>query len=466
VKTRARRRGREWLTRSLALCLPVAWAVCAPGSARARETEGVSHVGTVPTMASFSGHALDDLLQSARDGAGELPHADIPATPASLELPEIDRLMHEALRAKKTPGAVVAVGRGSGVLFLRAYGQRELVPQRVDMTADTIFDLASLTKPLVVGSLVQVLMDQGKLRFEDLAMSYLPEFDIWLEQRVTVEQLLLHTSGLPSSNPLSEYQGGPERALARTLQSPVLSVPGQRFEYSDVGYIALGVLLERVTGERLDALAKRLLWEPLGMSDTQYCVPVCSDARIAPTDLSLDREMSPIRGQVHDPRAYRLGGIAGNAGLFSTAGDLVRYARMLLSGGELGGVRVLTPEAVQRFTEPHKVSGGERAPGWDVSVQFHKARGTLLSPRAYGHGGYTGTSLWIDPEQDLFVLFLSNRNHPYGTGRVLELEGEIVDAAVRGVLGGGAYDPSRYSNQSKSAGGMLAEPPEAAYSPK
>jgi CubicO group peptidase (beta-lactamase class C family) len=395
----------------------------------------VSNVGTPRTTASFSGHALDDLLQSVSDGAGELPPSDIATLPASLELPEVDQLMEEALRTKKTPGAVVAVGRAGGVVFLRAYGQRELVPRRAEMTTDTIFDLASLTKPLVVGSLVQVLMDQGKLCFDDLARTYLPEFDVWLEQRVTLEQLLLHTSGLPSSNPLSEYQGGPERALARTLQSPVLAVPGQRFEYSDIGYIALGVLLERVTGERLDALAKRLLWQPLGMSDTQYCVPVCTDPRIAPTDLSLDREMSPIRGQVHDPRAYRLGGIAGNAGLFSTAHDLVRYARMLLAKGKLDGVRVLTPEAVQRFTEPHKVSGGERAPGWDVSVQFHKSRGTLLSPTAYGHGGYTGTQLWIDPEQDLFVLFLSNRNHPYGTGRVLELEGEIADAAVRALSG-------------------------------
>jgi CubicO group peptidase (beta-lactamase class C family) len=181
--------------------------------------------------------------------------------------------------------------------------------------------------------------------------------------------------------------------------------------------------------------------------------------------------MSPIRGQVHDPRAYRLGGIAGNAGLFSSAPDLVRYSRMLLSQGELDGVRVLSPEAVQRFTQPHKVTGGERSAGWDVSAQFHKARGTLLSPRAYGHGGYTGTQLWIDPDQDLFVLFLSNRNHPYGTGRVLELEGQIVDAAIRALAPPGAYESSAYSNQSKSAGdapaaSAAAMPVDSANSPK
>lgn len=453
-------------TRSLALSLPLVWAVCAVDDVGAREVQGLSHVGSVPTAASCSEQSLDELLGSARSAAAQPPLVDLPpATPPSVDMPEIDQLMAEALRTKKTPGAVVVVGRAGGVVFERAYGQRELVPQRVDMTTDTIFDLASLTKPLVVGTLVQVLMDQGKLHFEDLARTYLPELDFYLEQRVTLQQLLLHTSGLPASNPLSEYQGGARQALARTLQSPVLAVPGQRFEYSDIGYIALGVLLERATGERLDALARRLLWQPLGMNDTSYCVPVCKDPRIAPTDLSLDREMSPIRGQVHDPRAYRLGGIAGNSGLFSSPSDLVRYSRMLLSGGELDGVRVLTPDAVQRFTEPHKVSGGDRSAGWDVSAQFHKARGTLLSPRAYGHGGYTGTQLWIDPEQDLFVLFLSNRNHPYGTGRVLELEGEIVDAAIRALRPLDVYDSSPYSNQSKSAGDAPASSVDTAYSP-
>jgi CubicO group peptidase (beta-lactamase class C family) len=444
------------------------WAV---SGAHAREAESLSHVGSVPTAVTHSEQALDELLGDSRSAAAQpSPVEPTPVAPAGVDMPEIDRLMEEALRSKKTPGAVVVVGRAGGVVFERAYGQRELVPRRVDMTRDTIFDLASLTKPLVVGTLVQVLMDQGKLQFEDLAKSYLPELDFYLEQRVTLEHLLLHTSGLPAANPLSEYQGGARQALARALQSPVLAVPGQRFEYSDIGYIALGVLLERATGERLDALARRLLWQPLAMDDTRYCVPVCNEPRIAPTDLSLDREMSPIRGQVHDPRAYRLGGVAGNAGLFSSAPDLVRYSRMLLSNGELDGVRVLSPEAVQRFTQPHKVTGGERSAGWDVSAQFHKARGTLLSPRAYGHGGYTGTQLWIDPEQDLFVLFLSNRNHPYGTGRVLELEGQIVDAAVRALALPGAHESSPYSNQSKSAGdapaASAATPADSANSPK
>ena len=207
--------------------------------------------------------------------------------------------------------------------------------------------------------------------------------------------------------------------------------PGRKFIYSDVGYIVLGMLIERVTGESLDATARRVLWEPLGMHDTHYCRPLCESPRIAPTELASGRHSSPIRGEVQDPRAYMLGGIAGNAGVFSTGEDLSRFARMLLGHGELDGVRVLSADAVREFTEPRTVpGGGVRSLGWDVSSHYSKARGVALSELAYGHGGYTGTSLWIDPAQDLFVIMLSNRNHPFGRGNVLRLQGTIADAAV------------------------------------
>jgi CubicO group peptidase (beta-lactamase class C family) len=425
------RRGRHGLAAAV-LCGAALYGVCATRAVHAGEPAAWAHVAE-PYTAGAPTEPPFDAGFTLPEPAGGAPLVDSEHAPGdgTFQIAEIDRLMSQALATKKTPGAVVAVGRSTGVLFLRAYGRREIVPRRVEMTPDTIFDLASLTKPLVTATLVQVLIDQGKLSPDDRVVKYLPEFELWMKERVTIEQLLLHTSGLPSSNPLSEYQDGPAKSLARALNAPVLHVPSRHFEYSDIGYIALGVLIERVTGERLDIVAKRLLWEPLGMADTQYCASVCRDPRIAPTDLSADRKMSPIRGQVHDPRAYRLGGIAGNAGLFSSARDLVRYARLLLSGGELDGVRILSPEGVRRFTEPRQTPGGYRTPGWDVNAPGTSARGTLLSTRAYGHLGYTGTSLWIDPERDLFVLFLSNRNHPYGTGRVLELEGAIADAAVR-----------------------------------
>jgi CubicO group peptidase (beta-lactamase class C family) len=261
--------------------------------------------------------------------------------------------------------------------------------------------------------------------------SHVPEFGVRGKQDITVEQLLLHTSGLPPSNPLSEYRHGAKRARTLALGSWLSALPGRQFIYSDVGYIALGALIESVTGEALDQTAQRVIWGPLGMSDTSYCPSLCADPRVAPTELAYGWQRSPIRGEVHDPRAYQLGGVAGHAGLFSTADDVARFARMLLGAGELDGQRVLSAASVARFTDPHLVPRGRRGLGWDMSTGYSSARGEELSERAYGHGGYTGTSLWIDPQRDLFVVFLSNRNHPYGTGKVTDLQGEVADAAVR-----------------------------------
>jgi CubicO group peptidase (beta-lactamase class C family) len=306
------------------------------------------------------------------------------------------------------------------------------------MTLDTVFDLASLTKPLVTGTLAAWLIEHGDLQLSDPVTKYLPEFGGQSKETITVEQLLLHTSGLPPSNPLRDYRQGKQRARARAIGSVLEAYPGRRFIYSDVGYIVLGMLIERVTGESLDTTARRVIWEPLGMTDTRYCRRLCDSPRVAPTELAAGRHYSPIRGEVQDPRAYLLGGVAGHAGLFSSADDISRFARMLLGQGELDGQRILTAEAVREFTEPRPVPGGGiRSLGWDVSSHYSKARGVALSERAFGHGGYTGTSLWIDPSLDLFVLVLSNRNHPFGTGNVLSLQGTIADAAVHAVLGTG-----------------------------
>jgi CubicO group peptidase (beta-lactamase class C family) len=351
---------------------------------------------------------------------------------ASSDFREIDALVERAIHEGKMPGAVVAVGRHDRVLFRRAYGQRSIIPVRAEMTSDTIFDLASLTKPLVTAALVLWLVDHKALQLSDPVSKYVTEFRGQARETVTVEQVLLHVSGLPPENSLRDYRDGAAHARTRVLDSWLEAYPGKRFIYSDVGFILLGALIERITGERLDRTAERALWRPLRMLDTHYCPDPCLSPRIAPTELAPGRRTSPIRGEVQDPRAYWLGGIAGNAGLFSSAGDLSRFARMLLGGGQLDGVRVLSAEAVRLFTEPHRVPGGGlRGLGWDVSTPFSIARGRKLSEFAYGHGGYTGTSLWIDPKLDLFVLFLSNRNHPFGaTANVLHLEGAIADVAV------------------------------------
>jgi CubicO group peptidase (beta-lactamase class C family) len=376
--------------------------------------------------------SVDAPLASA--GAAPNPGA-IQQTPSTesrvLDFGEIDELVEQAVREGKTPGAVVVVGRHDRIVFQRAYGERAVLPVHHDMTLDTIFDLASLTKPLVTGTLAAWLIERGELRLSDTVSEYLPEFSGQGKETITVEELLLHTSGLPPSNPLRDYREGRQRARARAIGSVLEAYPGRKFIYSDVGYIVLGMLIERVTGEPLDATARRVIWGPLGMSDTRYCRRLCDSPRIAPTELASGRHASPIRGEVQDPRAYLLGGVAGNAGVFSTGRDLSRFARMLLGQGELDGVRILSTEAVREFTEARPVpGGGVRSLGWDVSSHYSRARGVALSEQAYGHGGYTGTSLWIDPTQDLFVIMLSNRNHPFGKGNVLALQGTIADAAV------------------------------------
>lgn len=359
----------------------------------------------------------------------EEPTAELP-----LDFGEIDALVEQAVRDGKTPGAVVVVGRHDRVLHRRAYGDRAVLPARQAMTMDTIFDLASLTKPLVTGTLAAWLIERGDLQLSDRVSQYLPRFAGHGKEDITVEQLLLHTSGLPPSNPLREYRHGRDQARARAVGSVLEAYPGRRFIYSDVGYIVLGTLIERVSGESLDTLARRVIWNPLGMKDTRYCRRLCESPRIAPTELAAGRHASPIRGEVQDPRAYALGGVAGHAGLFSTGDDLSRFAQMLLGQGELEGKRILSSDAVSHFTEPRTLpGGGVRSLGWDVLSHYSKARGESLSERAFGHGGYTGTSLWVDPELDLFVLVLSNRNHPFGTGNVLHLQGTIADAAVHAV---------------------------------
>lgn len=329
------------------------------------------------------------------------------------------------------PGAVVVVGRRSGVLMYKAYGQRALIPEPLPMRPDTIFDLASLTKPIVTGTLVQRLVDDGKLRLDEPVAQHLSAFEADGKEKITVRQLLLHTSGLPIENPLRDYADGPALALERVLAQKPEATPGQSYTYGDVGYIVLGALIERVAGEPLDALARRHIFEPLRMRDSGYRPPATERFRIAPTELAEERAIPLIHGDVHDPRAYLLGGVAGNAGLFATASDVARYARMLLGEGELDGVRVLSRLGVQELTRPHRVPGAVRTPGWDMASSYSKPKGRYLSARAFGHGGYTGTSLWVDPLLDLFVSFSSNRVHPNGDGNVIALEADITDAAVR-----------------------------------
>jgi uncharacterized protein YbbC (DUF1343 family) len=377
--------------------------------------------------------------------AGSAPAAPVkpaPPEPLQLELPAIDALLNDAIAAGKLPGAVIAVGRSSGIVWQRAYGSRALVPAREPMTLETVFDLASLSKSVATATAAMWMVEQGKLALDAKVASYLPEIP-QSARFVTVRQLLLHTSGLPGVVPLQELAGGPERARKRLLQTEPQHMPGTRYQYSDIGFIWLGIVLERASGEPLDALVERVMLDPLAMTDSRYVTSSSHKpdagwlARIAPTELTEARPVALIRGEVHDPLAYRIGGAAGNAGLFSTARDLSRFARMLLGRGALlephGRTVVLDEATAVALTEPRRVAGFTRTYGWDVHSPHSRNRGALLSPRAFGHGGFTGTALWIDPEQDLFVVFLSNRVHPNGSGNVIELTARVTDAAVSGV---------------------------------
>jgi uncharacterized protein YbbC (DUF1343 family)/CubicO group peptidase (beta-lactamase class C family) len=342
--------------------------------------------------------------------------------PPSSVVGGIDALVSEALAQNKLPGCVVVVGRASGVVFQKAYGRRALLPAPEPMTLDTIFDLASLTKPLATAASVMVLAEQGKLDLDERVSHYLPAFAGNGKASITVRQLLTHVSGLPADTAVADYALGRAHVMKRiaavTLKAPV----GSKLIYSDLGYLVLEELIRQVTGQDLATFTKAAIFRPLGMTETAFLPPADWRMRVAPTEMRGDAWM---RGDVHDPRAFRLGGVAGHAGLFSTARDLAIFARMILGAGQVDGKRILAAATVAKMLAPHDVPGGIRALGWDMQSGYSSNRGTSFSRRAVGHGGYTGTSLWIDPAQDLFVIFLSNRVHPDGKGQVNPLAGAI-----------------------------------------
>jgi uncharacterized protein YbbC (DUF1343 family) len=368
--------------------------------------------------------------------------AATPPEQAGMSAERLDRIgaaVEDAISRGDLPGAVVLVGRGDAVVFRKAYGHRALEPEREAMTPDTVFDVASLTKPVATAAGVMILVEEGKLRLSDPVLRHLPEFGAPDSDRakVTVEQLLTHRAGFPPDDPLELYTGSPEEIFARKYKQPLEAPPGARLRYSDVGYEVLGELIRRVSGKPLDSFAEQRIFRPLGMADTHFrpgaggpfAIPA---ARIAPTEREGGRW---LRGEVHDPRARAVGGVAGHAGLFSTADDLARYCRMILAGGVLGGARVLSPLGVDALTRPRFYGDeGVRALGWDIASPFSSNRGDLFPPGSFGHTGFTGTSLWLDPASKVFVVFLSNRLHPDGKGDVTPLRGIVATLAAASVL--------------------------------
>lgn len=365
-------------------------------------------------------------------------------------LSRIDAAVRNAIADGDLRGAVVLVGRGDRVLFRRAYGRRSVFPAPERMTADTVFDVASLTKPVATALSILLLVEEGRVSLRDPVALHLPEFapETGEREKVTVEHLLTHRAGLASDDPLEIYTGDRDSIFARKYRQPLEAPPGSRFVYSDVGYEVLGELVRRVSGERLDRFAARRIFRPLGMRETHFR-PIASSprvgesgtdpppplpvpiARIAPTERRGDRWM---RGEVHDPRAFALGGVAGHAGLFSTADDLARFCRMILAGGRLGTARLLSPLGVDAMTRPRDFGDADLTGlGFDVATAYSRPRGDLFPIGSFGHTGFTGTSLWIDPSSKTFVVFLSNRVHPDGAGDVRRLRGVVGTIAAAAI---------------------------------
>ena len=343
----------------------------------------------------------------------------------------IDRVVAEGIAGGEMPGCVVLVGRGDGVVWRRAYGQRAIEPDAEPMTLDTRFDLASLTKPLATALCVMKLAEQGRLDLHAPVADRLPAFAAHGKDGITPAHLLTHTAGLIPDNALADYQNGPEAAWKGICELKPIAAPGERFRYSDVGFLVLGKLVEQVAGAPLDRYAQDAVYGPLGLERTGFNPPAAARAEAAPTER---RDGRWLRGEVHDPRAAALGGVAGHAGLFSTADDLATLARTLLNEGVApSGARLFKPETVRTMTASRVVPGGRRTYGWDQRTAYSTNRGDLFGPAAYGHGGFTGTALWIDPDRDLFMIFLSNRLHPDGRGAVNRLIGRINTLAAAAV---------------------------------
>ena len=362
----------------------------------------------------------------------------------------LDTLVEDAIRDGRLPGAVVVVGHAGEIVYERAFGARAVDGPPEAMTPDTIFDLASLTKVVATTTSVMILVEEGRLRLRDRVATYLPEFSSHGKDRITIEHLLTHVSGLRPDLPLEEVFEGADTAIARAADEVPEAGPGERFVYSDINFFVLGEVVRRVTGQTLDQFARDRIFRPLGMRDTGFNPPASLRPRIAPTEPCAPLAWPcggdgavMLRGRVHDPTARRMGGVAGHAGLFSTAGDLARFCRMLLGGGALGDVRILAPLTVARMTRvstPPQMAD-RRGLGWDLDSRFSSNRGDLFSFGSYGHTGFTGTSLWLDPASDTFVVFLSSRLHPSGAGDVTALRGRVatvVASAVSGDLAGDA----------------------------
>lgn len=337
----------------------------------------------------------------------------------------LDGIMHDAVERGNIPGGVLLVGHNGRIVYRKAFGLRSEEPTRETMTADTIFDLASLTKCIATTTAVMQLVEQGRVRLNDPVSAYLPDFAQNGKKQITVRELMTHYSGLPPDLDLKQPWQGRDTAYAMAMQVKPAYTPGTRFVYSDINFETLGFLVEKVSGMPLNEYVAKYVFAPLGMRDTRFLPPAAWDARIAPTQYDENGKM--LRGAVHDPTARRMGGVAGHAGLFSTADDLAKFAQELLTGH-----RILSRMAIEKMSTPQQpaTAASLRGLGWDIDSPFATNRGEFLPVGSYGHTGFTGTSLWIDPSTNTYIVLLTNAVHPRGGKSVVSLRSRVATAVA------------------------------------
>jgi len=357
-------------------------------------------------------------------------------SPSVRRLDRIDAMVNEEIAAGHVPGAVVLVGRSNRILYHRAFGSAMIVGANNDspvpqaMQMETVFDLASLTKPIATATSILILADRGQLNVDDPVGVYLPAFACAGKEDVRIRHLLTHTSGLPAyttAKPLADEYGSPcpEKVIETVCRLEAMNAPGEEFRYSCLGYIVLARIVQIVSGRNVAEFSRENIFEPLGMHRTTFNPPAAWQDGIAATQIVVGK---PLRGTVHDPLAQLMDGVGGNAGLFSTASDLSIYCRMLLKGGAWRGRRILSRDAVRLLTTPQ--SHG-RAYGFDVTSDYAWLKGSHASEQAFCHTGYTGTSIVCDPAVDTYVILLTNRAHPHDKGTVRELRLKIAEAVFQ-----------------------------------
>ena len=363
---------------------------------------------------------------------------------SSARLARVDKIIKEAIDRKDFPGAVLHVVRKGKTVWRKAFGHSQWVPEMVPMEVSKIFDMASITKPVATATSVLMLVEQGRFRLWDKVKDFVPEFAVFTDEEgktgedARIWHLLTHTSGLPpytDAEDLKDKYGYPitlESMIDHIAGLEKITSPGEEFHYSCLGFITLSYIVKKVTGQTIAQFARENIFQPLGMIHTFYApeeefLPLC-----VPTQVY---DGKPLIGVVHDPLARLLGGVSGNAGLFSTADDLAIFARMMLDHGTFNGKRILSPLAVDRMTEIYRIADfAGRGLGWDLESGYSTNQGDLFGPNAFGHTGYTGTSLIIDPDTETVVIFLTNSVHPYDKGNIISMRSRVANVIAGAIL--------------------------------